>query len=73
VPSEYVPVAVNCVVDPAKAVPLDGLMDRLASCRRAASTLRVVKPEIEPEEAVMVACPAENACASPSLIVAVEV
>jgi len=62
VPSEYVPVAVSCGVNPTLTVGLAGVTvmeERIA----AAATVRVAFPEIVPEVAVMVAVPAEMAIA----------
>jgi hypothetical protein len=67
VPSEYVPVAVNCRVNPTCTVGLAGVTvmeERIA----AAATVRVAFPEIVPEVAVMVAVPAEMAIARPLLL-----
>ena len=66
VPSEYVPVAVSCGVNPTLTVGLAGVTvmeERIA----AAATVRVAFPEIVPEVAVMVAVPAAMAIARPLL------
>ena len=66
VPSEYVPVAVNCWVAPAAMLGLAGVT--AIEDRVAAVTVRVVFPEILPEVAVMVAVPAATAVARPLLL-----
>ena len=67
VPSEYVPLAVNCGVNPTCTLGLAGVTvmeERIA----AAATVRVAFPEIVPEVAVMVAVPAAMAIARPLLL-----
>jgi len=66
VPSENVPVAVNCWVAPTDRLGLDGVTamdDRVAEV-----TVRVVFPEIVPEVAVMVVTPVVRAVARPLLL-----
>jgi len=66
VPSENVPVAVNCWVAPTDRLGLDGVTamdDRVAEF-----TVRVVFPEIVPEVAVMVVTPVVRAVARPLLL-----
>jgi hypothetical protein len=66
VPSETVPVAVNCWVDPTEMIGLAGVTameDRVEEV-----TVRVVLPEIVPKVAVMAAVPAETAVARPLLL-----
>ncbi len=65
VPSEKVPVAVNCRADPPGILGLAGvavMRDRLADV-----TVRVVPPETSPKVAVMTAVPAVRPLASPLL------
>jgi len=72
VPSENVPVAVNCWVAPTVWLGLDGVTamdDRVAEF-----TVRIVFPEIVPEVAVMVVTPVARAVARPLLLtVAIDV
>ena len=72
VPSENVPVAVNCWVAPTDRLGLDGVTamdDRVAEF-----TVRIVFPEIVPEVAVMVVTPVARAVARPLLLtVAIDV
>jgi hypothetical protein len=66
VPSENVPVAVNCWVAPTDRLGLDGVTameDRVAEF-----TVTVVLPEIVPEVAVMVVTPVVRAVARPLLL-----
>ena len=63
VPSEYVPVAVNCLVIPAGMLGLAGVTDM--EDRVAEFTVRVVVPEIFPKVAVTVEMPAVTAVARP--------
>ena len=66
VPSEKVPVAVNCWVAPPGTLGLAGVTameDRVAEV-----TVRVVLPATVPEVAVMVVVPAEAAVARPVLL-----
>ena len=72
VPSENVPVAVNCCVPPTDRLGLAGIT--VMEDRATALTVRVVLPEIVPEVAVMVAVPAATDVARPLLLtVAIEV
>ena len=66
VPSEYVPVAVNCWVVPAGMLGLAGVTDM--EDRVAEVTVRVVLPRYSREVAVMVAVPAATAVARPLLL-----
>jgi len=66
VPSEYVPVAVNCRVAPIDMLGLAGVINMEE--RVAEFTVRVVLPDILPEVAVMVALPATTAVAWPLLL-----
>jgi hypothetical protein len=66
VPSEYVPVAVNCWVAPIGMLGLAGVINMEE--RVAEFTVRVVLPEIVPEVAVIVALPAAMAVAWPLLL-----
>jgi spore maturation protein SpmB len=66
VPSEYVPVAVNCWLSPTGRLRLAGataMEDKVAEL-----TVRIVVPETVPEVAVMVAAPAAKAVARPVLL-----
>ena len=66
VPSEYVPMAVNCRLTPTGmlgAVGVTAMEDRVAGV-----TVRVVLPEILPKVAVMVVVPAETAVARPLIL-----
>lgn len=63
VPSEYTPGAENCVVGPTGMLGLIGVTDM--EDRVAGVTVRVVLPDIVPEEAVMTAVPAAMAVARP--------
>ena len=65
VPSENVPVAVNCWVDPTGMIGLAGVTAMEDTVEEL--TVRVVNPEIVPEAAVMVAVPAATAVARPLL------
>jgi hypothetical protein len=75
VPSEYVPVAINCRLAPTRMVAVAGVTAR--EDRVAEFTVRKAFPEIEGsmmEAALMVAVPAETAKATPVLsIVATDV
>ena len=72
VPSENVPVAVSCWVDPADRLGLAGVT--AMEDRAPVLTVRVVLPDIVPEVAVIVAVPAETAVARPLLLtVAIDV
>jgi hypothetical protein len=53
-PSEYVPVAVNGIVDPEKTRPLAGVIAMLTSCAGAGLTVRTAEPLIGPAAAAMV-------------------
>src|SRR6266568_7668759 len=63
-PSEYVPVAVNCSVVPKS---IDGSAGATAIAERigAEVTVRIVEPVILPDVAMMVAVPPANALANP--------
>ena len=66
VPSEYVPVAVNCWLSPTGRLRLAGataMEDKVAEL-----TVRIVVPETVPEVAVMVGAPAAKAVARPVLL-----
>ena len=66
VPSEYVPVAVNCWVTPTGMLGLAGVTameDRVAEV-----TVRAALPETIPEVAVMIVAPAATAVARPLLL-----
>ena len=67
VPSEYLPVAINCWVVPAGMLGAAGVT--VMEDRVAEVTVRVVLPEILPEVAVMVAVPAERHVARPLLLI----
>lgn len=72
VPSEYVPMAVNCWLTPTGRLGATGVTAR--EDKVAAVTVRVVLPEMPPWVAVMVAAPTVTAVARPLLlIVATEV
>ena len=62
-PSEYVPVAVNCWMDPTSMPGVTTMEDRAAEV-----TVRVMLTEILPEVAVMVAVPGAMAMARPLLL-----
>ena len=64
-PSEYVPVAVNCCVDPEKTEALDGLTLMLTSSGGAGLTVRPVDPTMPADEAVTVAWPSASPSARP--------
>ena len=66
VPSEYVPVAVNCLVTPAGTPALTGVTDMEVST--AGVTVRMAFPEMVREVAVMLAGPVAKAVARPSLL-----
>ena len=66
VPSEYVPEAVNCGVNPTGMLRSAGVTDM--EDRVAWVTVRAVLPETVPEVAVMVAVPAARVVARPLLI-----
>jgi hypothetical protein len=65
VPSEYLPEAANCGVNPTGMLELTGVTDM--EVRVAEVTVRAVLPEMVPEVAVMVAVPAAMAVAKPLL------
>ena len=65
-PSEYVPVAVNCWVTPTGILGLTGVTD--TEDRVAEVTVRVLFPEINPEAAVMVVVPAATVVTRPLLL-----
>jgi len=65
VPSEYAPVAVNCIKTPAGLFRLAGVIDM--EDKVAEVTVKVVLPEILPEVAVMAVTPTETAVARPVL------
>jgi hypothetical protein len=72
VPSEYAPVAMNCLVVPLALVGLDGVIER--DVRVAGVTVRVVDPDLPPNVAVIVVEPAATVLANPdALIVATPV
>ena len=66
VPSEYVPVAVNCGVSPTGMLGLAGVTDM--EDRIAEVTVSVALPEMLPNVAVIFAVPATTAVASPLLL-----
>jgi hypothetical protein len=66
VPSEKMPMAVNCWLTPTGMLELAGVTDMEDSA--AEVTVRVVLPEILPEVAVMVAVPTKEAAARPLLL-----
>jgi hypothetical protein len=66
VPSEYEPVAVNCWVLPAGTFALSGVS--VIEAKVASVTVRVVVPDILPEEAAMVVVPGLTPVASPLLL-----
>jgi len=66
VPSEYVPIAVNCLVVPFAFVGLDGLIEMDASV--AGVTVRVLDADLLPKVAVIVAEPAATALISPGAL-----
>src|SRR5208283_2644235 len=69
VPLEYVPVAVNCCVDPPATEELEGVT--AMDTRVAEVAVRTVDPLIVPEVALIVVLPAATAVANPAeLIVA---
>ena len=66
VPSEYIPVAINCWLSPTGMLGLAGatvMEDKVADL-----TVRIVLPETVPDVAVMVAAPAATAVARPVLL-----
>ena len=65
VPSEKVPVAVNCSVVPPGTLGLAGVT---AMEDNAEVTIRVVPPETAPEEAVMIVVPAVRPLAKPVML-----
>jgi hypothetical protein len=67
VPSEYVPVAVNCLVVPFALVGLDGLIEMDASV--AGVTVRALDADLLPKAAVIVAEPAATAVVSPDALI----
>jgi hypothetical protein len=66
VPSEYMPEAANCVVNPTGMLGLTGFTDM--EDRIPEVTVRVVAPEIVPEAAVIITAPVAPAVASPLLL-----
>ena len=72
-PSEYIPVAVNCLSRPFATVVLDGVICK--DCSMAAVTVRVVLPEIPLtlSVAVIVVVPAATEEARPSEPAALEI
>jgi hypothetical protein len=71
VPSEYVPVAVSCVVIPATTVA--GLGVIAIDSNIAGVTVRVVFPDTDPDVAVITDEPTVNALASPELALTVAI
>ena len=63
VASEYVPVAVNCWVEPATIEGFAGVTAML--CRVAAVTVSTVDPLTDPRVALIVLVPAAKPCARP--------
>ena len=68
VPSEYMPVAVNCTVAPTNTPGLVGVTD--IELRTAEVTVRLALPEILPKVAVMGTVPTEMDMARPLLLTA---
>jgi hypothetical protein len=68
--SENVPVAVNCIADPAKMLGFAGVSATDAIV--ADVTVRVVEPETLPEVAVIVVWPGATEVALPLLIAATD-
>jgi hypothetical protein len=69
VPSEKVPVAVNCCMMPSGIDVAVGVTRIEVNIDVEAETSRVAVPEIPPEVAVMVDVPAATACANPALLI----
>jgi len=69
VPSEYIPMAVNCWVSPIGMLGLSGVTDM--EDRVAWGTVRVVFPDLPPKEAVIVAEPVATAVARPPLLLTI--
>ena len=67
VPSENVPVAVNCWVDPTSMLGLAGVTTMEDTI--AEFTVKIVLPEIFPEVAVMVEVPAATDVTRPLLLI----
>lgn len=61
--SEYVPVAVNCALDPDAMLGLPGVTEM--DCKVALLTISVVVPETLPDRAVIVLLPAATEVATP--------
>ena len=65
--SLYVPVAVNCCVDPLTMVELAGVTTR--DTNTGGVTVKLVKPTIAPKVAEIVALPAATPDASPAAVI----
>ena len=69
VPSEYVPVAVSCWATPTGTLGLAGVTAMEDRVTEEEDTVRVTRPEMLPEVAIMFAVPAATAVARPLLAI----